>query len=208
MPPASPISLCGTLTTRSGAWCRERQIAYTRYCDDMTFSGDFARDEVLRCVEPRLRALGVLSQSRKDKMAPGRPPAACDRYCGQQKVQCPVRRAPCTAPGAAFLPKIWHLRPHGASRDRRTGGPLPGSAPGPGQLPAADHAGKAGAAGSPGLADQSTAAIRRRAGDISGRKTDIVTWKKREHHVDVPAFSAFSEELGRISPAHKPPSAR
>ena len=47
-------------------------------------------------------------------------------------------------------------------RDRRTGGPLPGSAPGPGQLPAADHAGKAGAAGSPGLADQSTAAIRRR----------------------------------------------
>ena len=140
--------------------------------------------------------------------APGRPPAACDRYCGQQKVQCPVRRAPCTAPGAAFLPKIWHLRPHGASRDRRTGGPLPGSAPGPGQLPAADHAGKAGAAGSPGLADQSTAAIRRRAGDISGRKTDIVTWKKREHHVDVPAFSAFSEELGRISPAHKPPSVR
>ena len=53
-----------------GAWCRERQITYTRYCDDMTFSGDFARDEVLRCVEPRLRALGFYLNPGKTKWLP------------------------------------------------------------------------------------------------------------------------------------------
>ena len=64
LPQGAPTSPCITnilmrdFDNEVGAWCRERQIAYTRYCDDMTFSGDFARDEVLRCVEPRLRALG------------------------------------------------------------------------------------------------------------------------------------------------------
>ena len=159
-----------------GAWCRERQIAYTRYCDDMTFSGDFARDEVLRCVEPRLRALGFYLNPGKTKWLPAdRRQLVTGIVVNKSAMSRPKSAVHCAR--SCISAKIWHLRPHGASRDRRTGGPLPGSAPGPGQLPAADHAGKAGAAGSPGLADQSTAAIRRRAGDISGRKTDIVTWK-------------------------------
>ena len=33
-----------------GQWCREREIAYTRYCDDMTFSGVFDPAKVIRFV--------------------------------------------------------------------------------------------------------------------------------------------------------------
>ena len=33
-----------------GQWCQDRGIAYTRYCDDMTFSGDFDPAEVIRFV--------------------------------------------------------------------------------------------------------------------------------------------------------------
>ena len=41
-----------------GAWCRNRRIVYTRYCDDMTFSGDFGPKDVLYFVEPALRKEG------------------------------------------------------------------------------------------------------------------------------------------------------
>ena len=37
-----------------GQWCRERGISYTRYCDDMTFSGDFDPAEVIRFVRLEL----------------------------------------------------------------------------------------------------------------------------------------------------------
>ena len=41
-----------------GTWCRRRGITYTRYCDDMTFSGDFDPKDVLDFVEPALRKEG------------------------------------------------------------------------------------------------------------------------------------------------------
>lgn len=41
------------------AWCGERRIAYTRYCDDMAFSGDFSPREVLCRVREGLRPLGM-----------------------------------------------------------------------------------------------------------------------------------------------------
>ena len=51
-----------------GQWCRERGIAYTRYCDDMTFSGDFDPAEVIRFVRPELRKLGFLLNEQKTKV--------------------------------------------------------------------------------------------------------------------------------------------
>lgn len=148
------------------------------YCDDMTFSGDFARDEVLRCVEPRLRALGFYLNPGKTKWLPADRRQLVTGIVVNKKCNVPSEERRALRQELHFCQKFGISGHMAASRSDGAGGPLPGSAPGPGQLPAADHAGKAGAAGSPGLADQSTAAIRRRAGDISGRKTDIVTWEK------------------------------
>ena len=76
LPQGAPTSPCITnLILRDfddevGAWCRARQIAYTRYCDDMTFSGGFRREEVIRFVEPRLRARGFFLHTGKTKWLP------------------------------------------------------------------------------------------------------------------------------------------
>ena len=39
-------------------WCEARQIVYTRYCDDMTFSGDFDPAAVYHKVKSYLEAMG------------------------------------------------------------------------------------------------------------------------------------------------------
>jgi len=51
-----------------GQWCRERGIAYTRYCDDMTFSGDFNPAEVIRFVRLELKKLGFLLNEQKNRI--------------------------------------------------------------------------------------------------------------------------------------------
>ena len=48
-----------------GAWCRIRSIAYTRYCDDMTFSGDFSPRDVILLVKTELAKLGFFLNCRK-----------------------------------------------------------------------------------------------------------------------------------------------
>jgi len=58
-----------------GAWCRERGIAYTRYCDDMTFSGDFDPAEVICFVRPELKKMGFLLNEQKTRI----------QRCGQQQ---------------------------------------------------------------------------------------------------------------------------
>ena len=51
-----------------GQWCRERGIAYTRYCDDMTFSGDFDPAEVIRFVRLELKKMGFLLNEQKTQI--------------------------------------------------------------------------------------------------------------------------------------------
>lgn len=50
---------------RLGAWCGERRITYTRYCDDMAFSGAFDAEEVIKQVREELRPLGLFLNERK-----------------------------------------------------------------------------------------------------------------------------------------------
>jgi RNA-directed DNA polymerase len=50
-----------------GAWCAERQISYTRFCDDLTFSGDFDPKEVKNKVQNFLFELGFSLNKRKTK---------------------------------------------------------------------------------------------------------------------------------------------
>ena len=51
-----------------GQWCLERGIAYTRYCDDMTFSGDFDPAEVIRFVRLELKKMGFLLNEQKTRI--------------------------------------------------------------------------------------------------------------------------------------------
>lgn len=51
-----------------GQWCWERGIAYTRYCDDMTFSGDFDPAEVIRFIRLELKKMGFLLNEQKTKI--------------------------------------------------------------------------------------------------------------------------------------------
>ncbi|MBC5715840.1 reverse transcriptase family protein [Flintibacter faecis] len=48
-----------------GGWCDARGIAYTRYCDDMTFSGDFDSREVVSLVRTELRKMGLFLNEKK-----------------------------------------------------------------------------------------------------------------------------------------------
>ncbi len=48
-----------------GAFCNEKNIAYTRYCDDMTFSGDFDEKEIINFVKNELLKLGLRLKNRK-----------------------------------------------------------------------------------------------------------------------------------------------
>ncbi len=53
-----------------GAFCHEKNIAYTRYCDDMTFSGDFDEREVIGFVKNELYKLGLFLKNRKTAVVP------------------------------------------------------------------------------------------------------------------------------------------
>lgn len=51
-----------------GEWCARRGIRYSRYCDDMVFSGDFDYLAVLRKVRGFLRALGFCLHEEKTRL--------------------------------------------------------------------------------------------------------------------------------------------
>jgi len=53
-----------------GAFCNDRGISYTRYCDDMTFSGDFDEREVIAFVKGELCKLGLFLKNRKTAVVP------------------------------------------------------------------------------------------------------------------------------------------
>ena len=51
------------------AWCGERDITYSRYCDDMTFSGDFDFQEVKGKAEGFLEAMGMELNRKKTRVS-------------------------------------------------------------------------------------------------------------------------------------------
>lgn len=52
-----------------GSWCSQRGINYTRYCDDMTFSGDFDSREVKNFVATELSKYNFFLNERKTVVA-------------------------------------------------------------------------------------------------------------------------------------------
>ncbi|MEO3991415.1 reverse transcriptase domain-containing protein [Pseudocitrobacter cyperus] len=55
---------------RMGRWCQERRIVYTRYCDDMTFSGEFSARQVRNKAAALLAELGLRLNKRKTAHIP------------------------------------------------------------------------------------------------------------------------------------------
>lgn len=51
-----------------GQWCAARGIAYTRYCDDMTFSGSFDPKQVIHLAASELSKLGFLLNTQKTRI--------------------------------------------------------------------------------------------------------------------------------------------
>jgi len=48
-----------------GKYCKENDISYTRYCDDMTFSGNFSKKDIINLVERELKTLGLSLNKEK-----------------------------------------------------------------------------------------------------------------------------------------------
>ncbi len=66
--PTSPIIsniIMRDFDTELGAWCKDRGITYTRYCDDMTFSGAFDASEILHYVSEKLKQNGFILNGKK-----------------------------------------------------------------------------------------------------------------------------------------------
>lgn len=53
-----------------GTWCARRDITYTRYCDDLTFSGSFDAGEVQAFAGAELRSRGFFLNTRKTRLLP------------------------------------------------------------------------------------------------------------------------------------------
>lgn len=52
-----------------GTQCKSKNIDYTRYCDDMTFSGSFDEKEIIKLVSDELRKMGFFLNKRKISVA-------------------------------------------------------------------------------------------------------------------------------------------
>lgn len=51
-----------------GIWCQRQGISYTRYCDDMSFSGDFDPSPVIALVGQELKKMGLFLNDSKTKV--------------------------------------------------------------------------------------------------------------------------------------------
>ena len=66
--PTSPIItniIMRDFDEKVGSFCKARNIAYSRYCDDMTFSGDFDEKPVIEFVKDELFRQGYLLNGKK-----------------------------------------------------------------------------------------------------------------------------------------------
>ena len=66
--PTSPVItniIMRDFDEKIGKWCKLQKISYTRYCDDMTFSGDFDEKEVKRFVKSELISMGLVLNGKK-----------------------------------------------------------------------------------------------------------------------------------------------
>lgn len=139
-----------------GAWCRARGVVYTRYCDDLAFSGT-ALDGVEERAEEGLRALGFRLNRAKRALCRDGQQKRVTGLVVNERVAVPAccrprLLPPQTAAGAVLLPQTGC---RGAPEGRRPGGgagAVPAALAGAGGLLAPGPAGQPGGGGVPPLA--------------------------------------------------------
>ena len=73
-----------------GQWCTERNIVYTRYCDDMVFSGDFDARTVKNKVQNFLQTMGFNLNQRKTRLVNQHQQQLVTGLVVNEKVQVPI----------------------------------------------------------------------------------------------------------------------
>ncbi len=99
-----------------GLWCHACGIVYTRYCDDLTFSGSFDKDEVKTYVQGLLRQYGFFLNPKKTVFALPHNRQCVTGIVVNQKPQTPrdFRRA--------LLQEVYYCKKYGiAEHCRRRG---------------------------------------------------------------------------------------
>ena len=74
-----------------GRWCSERGITYTRYCDDMVFSGDLDAHAVKNKVQNFLQAMGFSLNLKKTRLSTRHQQQVVTGLVVNEKVQAPVQ---------------------------------------------------------------------------------------------------------------------
>ncbi len=70
--PTSPVItnvIMRDFDEKVGNWCEKRNITYTRYCDDMAFSGSFDEKEVIGFISAELKEMGFFLNKIKTSVA-------------------------------------------------------------------------------------------------------------------------------------------
>lgn len=74
-----------------GAYCMNRKYKYTRYADDLAFSGDLETDDIQKFVSERLRELDLVLNEDKSKIMYRNDPQLITGIIVNQKSQVPKR---------------------------------------------------------------------------------------------------------------------
>lgn len=72
-----------------GKWCQEQNIDYTRYCDDLTFSGDFSHKLVKKKVESFLNVIGFEVNHLKTRIVTNHKQQIVTGIVVNEKIQVP-----------------------------------------------------------------------------------------------------------------------
>lgn len=73
-----------------GKWCSDREISYTRYCDDMTFSGSFNKQLLIKKVTSLLSNMNLYPNERKTIIVPRNKNQTVTGITVNEKLQVPA----------------------------------------------------------------------------------------------------------------------
>ena len=70
-------------------YCREQELKYTRYADDLAFSGDFNQESVIEKVQMELKKIGLILNVDKTRFMPQSQPQIICGIVVNKKIQVP-----------------------------------------------------------------------------------------------------------------------